>query len=703
MPDGARRAPSESGRTPPSGRDWLNLGSTPAVGGTPTTGGTTATGRFAANPWADRLRQSAGRTRSSLGGHWQPALAARIAPLRSAAERVGGRIGSHPMTREASNRWQRAAEAASRVPWGRLSLAALLLTIGLVLAILAWCAATLPSLADKPPTASPVTVQAQDGETLALRGDMRGRALAPGDIAPVMKRALIAAQDPWFEDVRALDATGIFSVVRGAFRETVGAGLRDGSARLTQLLVRRNLLAGERGFVPSVQEAMLVLWLEARASKDAILTRSLNTASFGPDLVGLDAAARRVLGKEARDLSAAEAALLAGLTLPPADLRADRDLDAARARARRVLDGMVMTGALSRAQADEAGRALAGLALPGATPATRSGLPDLAAAAAHDRLGGGFREATLRTSLDRGLQGMAEKAVERRLDANARRRGARAALVALGQDGAVLAVFGTGSPLAADEAGRASAQVSLRRIQRDGRPVFDRLRAPTLSPAALRMRAYGLLAALARPPEGDGPPGARDGFYVAAIGDMTVGVWFSGEDERTPEGSAGDAPEAIWQDFSAQVAKARPTPPEPPARESAREAGTRDAAARETAGPRGAWQSPEGKAAAPPLLRGTARVIDTGRLRIDGQTIRLVGVEGQGGRVAREFRQYLRKREVECDPAGEADVYRCRAGAQDLSEVVLFNGAGKAAPNAPPDLQAAEASAKARQAGVWQN
>ncbi|MBY0296039.1 MAG: glycosyl transferase, partial [Methylobacterium sp.] len=130
----------------------------------------------------------------------------------------------------------------------------------------------------------------------------------------------------------------------------------------------------------------------------------------------------------------------------------------------------------------------------------------------------------------------------------------------------------------------------------------------------------------------------------------------------------------------------------------------REAAAREAAaGPRGPWQTPEGKAAAQPLLRGTARVIDTGRLRIDGQTIRLVGVEGQGGRVAREFRQYLRKREVECDPTGETDVYRCRAGVQDLSEVVLFNGAAKAAPNAPPDLQAAEASAKARQAGIWQN
>lgn len=691
------RAAPPSGRTPSSGRDWLNLGSTPAAGGA------AATGRFGANPWADRLRQGAGRARSSLGTHWQPALAARFAPLRSAAERVGGRIGAHPVAREASDRWQRTAEAASRLPWGRLFLAALLLTTGLVLAILAWCAATLPSLADRPPAAYPVTVQAQDGESLALRGDVRGRSLAPGDIAPVMKRAVVAAQDPWFDDVRPLDAVGIGSVARGAFRETVGAGLREGSARLTQLLVRQNLLSGERGFVPAVQEAMLVLWLEARASKDDILTRFLNTASFGPDLVGLDAAARRIMGKEARDLSAAEAALLAGLTLPPHDLRADRDLDAARARGRRVLDDMVMTGALSRAQADEAGRALAALAPPGATPVTRSGLPDLTAAAARNRLGDGFREATLRTSLDRSLQGMAEKAVDRRLDANGRRRSTRAALVALGPDGAVLAAVSTGSPLAADEAGRASAQASLRRILRDGRPVFDRLRAPPLSPAALRMRAYGLLAALARPPEGEGQPGARDGFYVAASGDMTVGVWFTGEDDRTPDGSAGDAPEAIWQDFAAQVAKARPAPPEPPVRENPREA-ARDAAAREAAaGPRGPWQTPEGKAAAQPLLRGTARVIDTGRLRIDGQTIRLVGVEGQGGRVAREFRQYLRKREVECDPTGETDVYRCRAGVQDLSEVVLFNGAAKAAPNAPPDLQAAEASAKARQAGIWQN
>ena len=82
--------------------------------------------------------------------------------------------------------------------------------------------------------------------------------------------------------------------------------------------------------------------------------------------------------------------------------------------------------------------------------------------------------------------------------------------------------------------------------------------------------------------------------------------------------------------------------------------------------------------------------------------VRLLGVEGQGGALAREFRQYLRRREVTCQPAGAPELYRCRAGEQDLSEVVLFNGAGRAAPGAPAELEAAEASAKARKAGVWQ-
>ncbi len=61
-----------------------------------------------------------------------------------------------------------------------------------------------------------------------------------------------------------------------------------------------------------------MLWLSARESDARILARALDLAPFGPGLVGIDAAARGLFGKEAASLGTAEAASLAGLTSPPA-------------------------------------------------------------------------------------------------------------------------------------------------------------------------------------------------------------------------------------------------------------------------------------------------------------------------------------------------------------------------------------------------
>jgi endonuclease YncB( thermonuclease family) len=57
-------------------------------------------------------------------------------------------------------------------------------------------------------------------------------------------------------------------------------------------------------------------------------------------------------------------------------------------------------------------------------------------------------------------------------------------------------------------------------------------------------------------------------------------------------------------------------------------------------------------------------------------------------------------REVACRPVGTA-AWRCRVDAYDLSEVVVFNGGGKASGDAPPDLRAAEEKARMARRGIW--
>ncbi len=657
-------------RTTQPGRDWMDLSSPPlpphatpeavappraalARGGR---GGSAARGGFVTS--LARIRTGAARAGSTAAGHLQPVLSGAAAPLRRVAPAWRGaaeRVGGHPLA-------SRAAEAARRagaLPWGRSLLLAGLGTLGLSALFLAWCAATLPPLGGTPPTPQTLTVQAEDGTPIARRAVARGRALPLSSVSPAMIQAFLAAQDPWFEDGYRLDAGGIAAVIGRSFRDTISDAPRSGGPRLTQLLVRRDLIGAApgapRSLADRVREAMLVLWLSARESDAQILARSLALARFGPGLVGVDAAARTLFGKEAGALGTAEAAYLAGLILDP-DRQPDRDVTEIRALGRRVLDGMVMRGRLSAAEEAEAGRALAGLSPVGTTPVTRSGFPDLVLSGAADRLGPEApREAIVRTTLDRDLQAMAETAVDRRLDA-AGRGGTRAGLLVLGPDGGVQAVVAGGAPLVDTPESRRAASASLRHLGRDGRPVYDRLVAGPMPAAERRTALLTLLAGLARPPEGADDPASRDGLFVGPVGDLLVGTYLSGQ---AAENGAGDGPEAMFQDLAAQVAKARPAPVAE-AREGARDTARETGSTARAAPPRPAWQNPGERPAATPALRGIPRVIDTGRLRLDGQSVRLAGIEGQGGAFAREFRQYLRRREVTCQPAGGADLYRCR-------------------------------------------
>jgi endonuclease YncB( thermonuclease family) len=69
--------------------------------------------------------------------------------------------------------------------------------------------------------------------------------------------------------------------------------------------------------------------------------------------------------------------------------------------------------------------------------------------------------------------------------------------------------------------------------------------------------------------------------------------------------------------------------------------------------------------------------------------------------LARDFRRYLGRREVACEPAGTGYEYRCRVDDQDLSRVVLFNGGGRATANATPELRALDQQARSTRVGIW--
>ena len=117
--------------------------------------------------------------------------------------------------------------------------------------------------------------------------------------------------------------------IRAALHNLAAGAAKEGGSTITQQLVRMTYLSPERTLKRKVQEAMLALWLERQLSKQEILVRYLNTAYFGAGVYGVDAAAKRYFGKETRQLSLNEVAMLTGLVRAPSAYAPSRNLERA--------------------------------------------------------------------------------------------------------------------------------------------------------------------------------------------------------------------------------------------------------------------------------------------------------------------------------------------------------------------------------------
>ena len=121
-------------------------------------------------------------------------------------------------------------------------------------------------------------------------------------------------------------------------------GVSQGGSTITQQLAKNLFLTQERTMQRKLQEVILAFWLERKYSKDEILDLYLNRVYFGAGAYGVEAAAQRYFGKSARNVTLAEAALLAGLVKSPSKLAPTRNFEAAERRAQIVLAAMSDAG-----------------------------------------------------------------------------------------------------------------------------------------------------------------------------------------------------------------------------------------------------------------------------------------------------------------------------------------------------------------------
>lgn len=226
---------------------------------------------------------------------------------------------------------------------------------------------------------------ANDGRTLITSFYLEDRVDVPlSEVAPVMRQAIVAAEDARFYQHHGVDVRG----VARALTAITDDGSRQGASTLTMQYVR-NALAGDPRLTEEerarateisvdrkIREMRYALKLERELDKDQILTRYLNIAYFGAGAYGIAAASKRYFSTRPADLTLAQAALLAGLVRSPTtDDPINGDAEAALARRAYVLDRMVQTG---QVPAEEAAQAKAEqLRLqPSATPNDCTAVPD---------------------------------------------------------------------------------------------------------------------------------------------------------------------------------------------------------------------------------------------------------------------------------------------------------------------------------------
>lgn len=135
------------------------------------------------------------------------------------------------------------------------------------------------------------------------------------DIPRYVKNSTIAIEDSHFYSHRGIS---LFSIVRAFITDLMrGQVLVQGGSTITQQLVKNTLLTSEKTITRKLKEAVLALNIERVYAKDEILHMYLNEIPYGSNAYGIEAAAQTFFGKNARDLTLAEAAYLASLPKAP--------------------------------------------------------------------------------------------------------------------------------------------------------------------------------------------------------------------------------------------------------------------------------------------------------------------------------------------------------------------------------------------------
>ena len=307
--------------------------------------------------------------------------------------------------------------------------------------VVAWVGAHLPPIQSLEIPKRPPSIQIVDlqGRALARRGDLAGAPVPLKEMPSYVPKAFVAIEDRRFHEHSGIDP---FGIGRAAFANIMHRGVAQGGSTITQQLAKNLFLTQERTITRKLQEALLALWLERKFSKTQILELYLNRVYFGSGAYGIEQASQHYFGKSARNITLAEAALLAGVVKSPSRLAPTRNFDGAEQRAKAVLAAMAelkfISASTERATLMHPPRIVAQ-----ANSGSVNYVADWVMDALNDALGHVEEDIVVQTTIDAGLQASAEKSLIDELAQKGEKNGvAQGAVVAMTPDGAVRALVG---------------------------------------------------------------------------------------------------------------------------------------------------------------------------------------------------------------------------------------------------------------------
>ena len=223
------------------------------------------------------------------------------------------------------------------------------LLVGLALAMAYPQLPDVSDLSDYRPKLS-MRIYSVEGKQIGEFGEERRNLTPFKDIPQVMKDAVLSIEDSRFYQHGGVDYIGLLR----ASIANLGRAKSQGASTITMQVARNVYLSSEKTFTRKIYEVLLTFKLEHLLSKDQIFEIYLNQIYLGQRAYGFAAAAETYFGKPLKDISIAEAAMLAGLPKAPSAYNPINNPKRARSRQLYIIERMLENDFITKPQAEAA-------------------------------------------------------------------------------------------------------------------------------------------------------------------------------------------------------------------------------------------------------------------------------------------------------------------------------------------------------------